>query len=70
MHVMAKRKKPNRNGVSLGMYLDRALAEAFERYLDSVQPPTTKVGVVEMLLTKFLTEKGFWPPPGRPPGSK
>ncbi len=72
MPSMAERKKPSkpkprRTGVSLGMYLSPEVASALERFVDESRPPTTKTGVVEMLLVQFLEEKGYLKKPSAKP---
>ena len=60
---MTERKKPNRTGVGLGVYIDPALAAAFSRYIAESRPRTNKTAIVEMLLEEFLREKGYWVEP-------
>jgi hypothetical protein len=75
MHAMSKRKQPDgpeppprppasRSGVPLYVWIDEALAEAFQRYLDATRPRASKTAAVELALQNLLRESGFWPPPG------
>ena len=59
---MSERKKPNRTGVPLGVYIAPELMQAFDSYVEETKPRTSKTAIVEMLLEQFLTDKGRWPP--------
>ena len=63
MLAMSEQKKPKRSGVSLGVYIASELRDAFDRFIDQTEPRTSKTAVIEMLLTRYLTEQEFWPPP-------
>lgn len=57
------RKKPNRTGVPLGVYISPELFDAFDSYVEDSKPRTSKTAIVEMLLERFLEEQGRWPIP-------
>lgn len=44
------------------VYLPPALFAAFLAYVESVSPRTSKTAVIEYILERLLTEKGFYPP--------
>lgn len=67
MSVMSKHKKQTRSGVSLGVYIAPELMASFAAYVDEAKPRTSKTAVIEMLLERFLTEQGRWPPPTKDP---
>lgn len=72
MTATMARKKPNdalpdpsgRQGKSMQMYIPPDLADAFDAYVESSRPRTTKTAIVVMLLEDFLKKTGHWPPAG------
>ena len=54
-------RKPVRTSVSLHVYIVPAIRDALDRYVEADSRSITSA--VELALKKFLTEKGFWPPP-------
>jgi hypothetical protein len=73
MSLMAKQKKPDggkkppqrTKDVGIQFYTDSEVAGAFARYLEELPQENRPVrrALLESLLIKFLTEKGYWPPP-------
>jgi hypothetical protein len=71
---MAKKKRPTPGqtqgrspAYTLYARIDPDLGEAFEDLLGSIQPRTTTVGLVELILRDYLTRAGKWPRPAPPP---
>jgi hypothetical protein len=55
---------PNRKGMPLHVWLEPALIETLQTYVEGVKPRTTKTAVVEQALQQFFTELGLWPVEG------
>jgi hypothetical protein len=39
-----------------------SLGEAFDAYVESIQPRTSTTAVIEMILEQYLHAQGVWPP--------
>lgn len=69
---MAKKKpergRPSgqRKSVAFQVRLPRPLAEALERYLDSLRPRPTATAAAVVAFEEYLTRVGFWPPASAP----
>ena len=66
MPGMTERKKPQRKGEPLGVYITPELYAAFDSYIEATEPRTSKTAIISMLLRRFLEEQGHWPPPPAP----
>lgn len=66
---MAKKKQPkgakpqNRSpAYTIFARVPPELGEAFEAYLDSLEPRPKATGAVALAIREFLSRRGFWPP--------
>lgn len=62
-----KRPAPNRAGEPLNVWIQTALIEALQRYIDSTDPRVSKTATVESSLAAFLARHGFWDLKGNKP---
>lgn len=62
LSMSTEKKKPNRSGVPLHVWIDPAIAEALQSYLEATEPKVFKTAAVESALKDFLRAKGCWPP--------
>lgn len=67
---MSKKKPPGEGGaqkrspaVTVYARLPPELGKAFNRHIDTLRPRASAQAVVEMLVERWLTEEGKWPPP-------
>jgi hypothetical protein len=57
-------KPPNRTpAYTIYARVDAKLGEAFEEYLRRTEPSPTLKSAIELMMRKFLTSEGLWPPP-------
>lgn len=57
------RKKPKRIAKSIGIRLKPEILEALRRYIEAAEPRPSMTAVVDLSLRRYLSEKGYWPPP-------
>lgn len=48
-------------------HMDEALHEALERHMGTIEPRTTRTALIEMLVARYLAERGLWPVASRAP---
>ena len=51
-----------RSGVPVHAWVAEEIGEAFEQYLDSLEPRPTATSAISLALKEFLQRRGFWPP--------
>lgn len=62
------RKKTKRKGVPLGVYVSAELFAAFDKCVEESEPRTSKKGIIEMLLKRYLEQQGYWSSPSAKEG--
>ncbi len=55
------KKKPNRSGRPIMVWVDTDVGEALDRFIDGQRMPPTLTDVVELALREFLKAEGFAP---------
>lgn len=66
MSIMARKKKPTgpkrvRAGTAINVYVDDALGDALDAYLESTEPRVSKTAYIEALIKADLRRLGRWP---------
>lgn len=63
-----RKKRPvGRQGRAVMFHMDEALHEALERHMGTIEPRTTRTALIEMLVARYLAERGLWPVASRAP---
>ncbi len=55
-------KRPARTGSPLHAWIDPAIMEALDAYVESTEPRVTKTSTIETAIKDFLRRQGRWPP--------
>jgi len=66
----SNKRKPGRptgrkQTASIFARISPQLAQVFNDQVEAIRPKTSASAVVEMLIERWLTEQGYWPPPGK-----
>ena len=59
MSPTVAKSKPSRTGRSIHVYVDPAIADALDRFMESQRLPPSMTSVVELALKSFLKGEGF-----------